>query len=136
MPQHHGARFDQAAQVEALKSAIAQTRVGALDAGRPVLVDQLGRIGAHALAPPAQRLSVAGQPGMAIMLLVLACDHRREHVGGPRFKQLDMPLLAKAPLASFCWGTRAQRFRCRACMGSFWLMALTSGGARQLSVPA
>jgi hypothetical protein len=98
VPEQHGARLDQSTHVEALKPAVAQMRVGALDAGRPLLVGQLGRIGAHALAPLAQRLAVAGQRCAPITQLVLGCEHRREYLGGLRFKLFDMPVLGKAPI--------------------------------------
>lgn len=71
MPQQHGASLAQAAHIEALQAAVAQMRVDALDAGSSFLVDLLCLIGAHALAPLAQGLAVAGQQSMPIAPLSL-----------------------------------------------------------------
>ena len=88
-------------------------RVGALDAGRSLLVDQLCRIGTHALALLAQRLAVAGQGCIPVTLLVLGRDHRREYFGGLRFKLFDMPVLGKAPIGQpLIWYPTVAGSRC------------------------
>ena len=50
------------------------------------------------IAPLAQCLAVRGQRRMPITLLVPGRDQRREYLGCPRVKLLDMFVLGKAPI--------------------------------------
>lgn len=124
MPQLHGARLGQAARVEVLQAAVAQMRIGAVDAGRAVLVDPLSLVGVHALAPLAQRIAVVGQPLVSITLLLPRRDDRREHSGCSRVEQLNVIVLCESTVGEPLLGHPGKRSWCCACMGSIWFMSL------------
>lgn len=70
------------------------------------LVNPLGRLGAHALAPLPQRLAVAGQRRIPITQLVLGCEHRREDLGCLPSKSRDLVVLGEAPIGQPLLGHR------------------------------
>ena len=86
----------EAAHEEAQQAAVAALGVDAFGGGGALLVDRLGRLAAHALAPGRHTGSVAVPWRVRVARRIARLRHRREHHDTRRGQRLDVGELGEA----------------------------------------